>query len=351
MKNNELLHNMLLDEPIKNVLELEYKDDYQQDWHNAYLHTIGVFEYHATEGHWLLFETENYYATVGYDGVQTYKKPYTFPIEKFNRWSVSDDEWTDYRETLFVGQKIHSIEQNEDHQSIYFDDFKLNLYIYGESDEFDIYSGTFGDGINVMAIGGHLLKKCECGGKGELLIDERSDFAVRCKRCHKATYFDMILKDQIEAWNTDNTPCIIDTGREALQELLKKKGEIKYIALPTQNSTIEMIDDSCCVCENAVIAFEDTCFMLSWQRVCGNKYDFTGSIVTNYNHDIWSGEIKSADPITFVREEEDFEGRKALRFKLDDVDLLIEAIPQGLAVSLDEIQLLMNRDTIRRTLF
>lgn len=346
MKNVEILN-----EPIKKVLKLEYTNKYHQDWHDAYLHTIGAFEYHVTEGYWLLFETENYYVTVGHDGVQTYKKPYTFPIDKFNHWSVSDDEWTDYRETLFVGQKIHSIEQNEDYQSIYFDDFKLNLYIYGESDEFNIYTGTFGDGVNVMAIGGHLLKKCECGGKGELLIDERSDYAVRCKECHKATYFDMILKDQIEAWNTDDTPCIIDTGRETLQELLKKQGKIKYIALPTQKHTFEWIDDSFCVCENAIIAFEDTYFMLSWQRVCGNKFDFTGSIITNYNHDIWSGEIKSADYIIFVREEEDFEGRKTLRFKLDDVDLLIAADPHGLEVALDETQLLMNRNTIRRTLF
>ncbi|MBQ3014116.1 MAG: hypothetical protein IJN07_03635 [Clostridia bacterium] len=352
MKKHRLRTCMLLDEPIKCILELGYTSKYHQRWHDAYLHTFGTFEYHVTEGIWLLFETENYYTTIGHDGVQTYKKPYTFPSAKFHYGNVSDDEWTDYRETLFVGQKIHSIEQNADHQSIYFDDFKLNLYIYEESDAFNFSTGTFGNGINIMDVGGHLLKKCKCGGKGELLIDERNDFAVRCQKCHKATYFDAILKDQIEAWNAHDIPCIINTGRETLQELLENKRKIKYIALSTSPHAFEMINDSFCVCENAMICFEDTCFLLSSQQMCRHKFDFSGFICSNYNHHIWSKEIKAADTIAFVREETDFKGRKMLRFKLDDADLLIAADSHGLAVSLDETQLPMNRNRIKRkTLF
>ena len=62
-----------------------------------------------------------------------------------------------------------------------------------------------------MVVGNHLLKrKCECGGAGELLVDERNDFAVRCSSCYKSTYFDMILKYQVDSWNLGDTPYVID---------------------------------------------------------------------------------------------------------------------------------------------
>lgn len=343
--------DVLLNEPIIKVFTLQYRDRYEKDWHDEYLHTKGAFEYHVTEGYWLLFETENYYVTIGYDGVQKYKKPYEFPTEKFYLWRDGDEEWTDYKETLFMNQRLHSIEAHEGYQTIYFDDFKLDLYVYGNSDEFNLYSAQFGDGVNVMAVGGHLLKKCECGGKGELLCDERSDFAVRCKECHRATYFDMILKDQIEAWNNGDTPCFIHTGLETLKELLVTQ-EIKYIALSSRPYGFEKIDDDFYYSCDAIIGFENSLFMISSQKINGNNFDFTGSVLTDYNRDFWSNVITPLDKISFVGEEEDCEKRKILHFKLDDADLLIEATCGGLLVALDEVQVLLNPNAIKRkTLF
>ena len=192
---------MISNEPIIKVFELQYKEELIQDWHNAYLRTVGAFEYHVTEGYWLLFETKNFYVTIGYDGVQKYKKSYEFPKEKFECWYNGDEEWTDYKETLFVGQKIYSIELCDNHQVIYFDAFSLNLYVYGENDEFYENDEWSNCDEKIMAVGAHLLKQCECGGKAELFCNERSDYAVRCSLCHKETYFDMILKQQIDAWN------------------------------------------------------------------------------------------------------------------------------------------------------
>lgn len=45
---------------------------------NSFLQIKYNFEYHTTYGLWYLFETENHYITVGYDGVVKYKKPYEF---------------------------------------------------------------------------------------------------------------------------------------------------------------------------------------------------------------------------------------------------------------------------------
>ena len=42
--------NMILSEPIIKVFTLQYRDKYEKDWHDAYLHTKGAFEYRVTEG-------------------------------------------------------------------------------------------------------------------------------------------------------------------------------------------------------------------------------------------------------------------------------------------------------------
>ena len=338
---------MLLNEPIIKVFELQYKEDLLQEWQNTYLHTIGAFEYHVTEGYWLLLETENNYATIGFDGVQIYKKSYVFPEDKFEWWYNGDAEWIDYKDTLLSGQRIHSVEVREDYKTIYFDDFELRLYVYGKNDEFNVDGGNFGNGNNVMAIGGHLAKKCKCGGSAEILCDERSDYAVRCSVCHTATYFDMILKERIEAWNNGDTPCVIDTGYEKLVCLLTEKKYITYFALSSSDQEFEMYDDTSCDCANIMMAFDDTYFLLSSQKLDSDKYGFTGSIISDYNRDFWENVIRPTDKISFIREEEDYEGRKTLRFRLDDVDLLIEATNRGLSVSLDEVQLHLDFDKIQ----
>ena len=339
---------MILNEPIIKVFELQYKEELLQDWHNAYLHTTGAFEYHVTEGYWMLLESENYYVTIGYDGVQKYNKPYVFDEAKFEWWYNGDEEWTDYKDTLLEGQKIHSIEAQDGYQTIYFDAFKLDLYVYGSDDEFNANTGTFGDGKNVMAVGSHLLKKCSCGGNAVILCDERSDFAIRCSTCHKATYFDMILKERIDAWITGDSPCIIDTGYETLKNLLTKAKGIRYLALSSGTHDFEMIDKATCGCANIMIAFDESYFLLSSQKIDGYNFDFTGSTISNYNREFWTNVIKPTESILFVREEQDHEGRKILRFRLDDVDLLIEATCWGLSVSLDEAQLLLNGNNIKR---
>ena len=201
---------MILNEPIINVFELFYNDNFEQEWQNAYLRVTDSFEYHVTEGYWLLFETENFYVTVGYDGVQKYKKPYVFSEEKFEWWYNGDEEWTDYRKTIFEGRIIHSVNPQDCYQEIHFDSFSLKHYTYGENDEFFVNEEWLNNDEKIMAVGSHLLKPCECGGKAELLIDEQSDYAVRCSSCHKQTCFKMILKEQVEAWNNGDSPRFVD---------------------------------------------------------------------------------------------------------------------------------------------
>ena len=328
---------MILNEPIIKVYELEYKEEILQDWQNAYLHTIGAFEYHVTEGYWMLLETENHYATIGYDGVNIYKKPYFFPEDKFEWWYNGDENYTDYVDTLLSGQRIHSVESGDGCQIISFDDFKLILYVYYENDNFDNFLKNFDAGVNIIAVGGHLTKKCECGGDAELLCDNHGDFAVRCSTCHRATYFDMILKNQIDEWNNNDTPCEIDTGNEILKQLLTDKKEIKYLSLSSRNGEFEMYNNNSYNCESIIMEFDDTRFLLSAERIFSNRFDFTGCEISGYNRAHWSKVIRPMNKITFLKEE-NHNDRKILQFKMDNLNLLIEATCRGLLVSFDKPQ-------------
>ena len=109
-----------------------------------------------------------------------------------------------------------------------------------------------------------------------------------------------------------------------------------------------MNDDTSCDCPNIMIAFEDTYFLLSSQKIDANKFDFTGSTISDYNRDFWENVMRPTVNISFIKEEEEYEGRKMLRFRLDDADLLIEATSWGLLVSLDEVRLHLESDKIHR---
>ncbi len=203
---------MILNEPILSVDLLRYADKYEKENSDYFLQTIGEFAFHTTEGYALLFITENHFITLGYGGLNIYDLSYEFSEDKYELWGLGDEEWISEEETIFKGQRVISISQEENHKLIKFDSFEMKLYEYDEREEFIDRQEYFKRGwINKMAVGNHLLtRKCECGGNGELLVDERNDFSVRCQNCHKSTYFDMILQYQIDAWNNGDTPIVID---------------------------------------------------------------------------------------------------------------------------------------------
>ena len=72
---------MFCDEPILHVYQRMYCEDKEQPWHNAILRLTGSFEYHATEGYWLVFQTVHFVISLGYDGVQVYNNMADFCID------------------------------------------------------------------------------------------------------------------------------------------------------------------------------------------------------------------------------------------------------------------------------
>lgn len=281
---------MFCDEPILHVYQRMYYEDKKQPWHNAILRLTGSFEYHATEGYWLVFQTEHFVISLGHDGVQVYTCMDDFcPEDELDPLSGLEG-WTTTEETVFVGERIHSVNREDHCRTVIFDHFSLKLYGYNEDTGAAInrYNNSTHDHIP-LAVGSHLLnRRCTCGGEGEIFLDFVSDYLVRCKTCHASTWASMCLINAIEAWNSGETPTHLDTSEERFFAKVREQ-PIRYIALEDRRlwHATEQSREAC----RAVIAFDDTYFLIE-SRVNGEeKSTFDYCHCSDYNKSLFSHTI------------------------------------------------------------
>lgn len=188
----------------------EYHDiDGADCWFDIY-HDIA---FHTTEGYRLLLETDSYMISLGADGVTVTNKDEFKPIE--HEWleeyvhNLEDEVIVNFETTLFVDQRISSVDKNEEFYLIQFDDFTLKMYVYelGKMDK-SLRNSDHWSYNNVLGFDRFIKAKCPlCGGDGEILLDFVSDYVVRCKSCKKSTYAEMQLRHAIDHWNDGEVQC------------------------------------------------------------------------------------------------------------------------------------------------
>ena len=203
---------MFCDEKIINVYygQNEYDDiDGANCWFDCY-HDIA---FHTTEGYRLVLETENYMLSIGSNGVTITNKKEFHPYD--NEWleetihKFRGAEFVDFESTLFVGQRLLSVEKCTEHFVIKFDDFSLKLFIYelGKMDKSLNRTDHFAYNY-VLGFDRFLKTKCPlCGGDGEMLLDFVSDYVVRCKNCKKSAYAEPQIRHAIGNWNHCEVDC------------------------------------------------------------------------------------------------------------------------------------------------
>ncbi len=178
-------------------------------WFDIY-HDIA---FHTTEGYRLLLETDSYMISLGADGVSVTNKVEFKPIE--HEWleeyvhNLDDEVIVNFETTLLVGQRILTVDKNDDFYLIQFDDFSLKLYVYelGKMDK-TLHNRDHWSYNNVLGFDRFIKTKCPlCGGEGEILLDFVSDYVVRCKSCKKSTYAEMQLRHAIDHWNDGEVQC------------------------------------------------------------------------------------------------------------------------------------------------
>ncbi len=203
---------MFCDEKIIAVYlgQNEYHDfDGANCWFDIY-HDIA---FHTTEGYRLLLETDSYMISLGADGVTVTNKDDFKPIE--HEWleeyvhNLEDEVIVNFESTLFVGQRIISVEQENAFYMIQLDDFFLKLYIYelGKMDKTHHNENQWSYNY-ILGFDRFINSKCPiCGGEGEILLDFVCDYVVRCKSCKKSTYAEMQIRHAIENWNNGEVVC------------------------------------------------------------------------------------------------------------------------------------------------
>ena len=203
---------MFCDEKIIAVYlgQNEYHDiDGANCWFDIY-HDIA---FHTTEGYRLILETNSYMISLGADGVSVTNKDEFKPIE--HEWleeyvhNLEDEVIANFETTLFVGQRISSVDKNDEFYLIQFDDFSLKMYVYelGKMDK-SLRNRDRWSYNNVLGFDRFIKAKCPlCGGEGEILLDFVSDYVVRCKSCKKSTYAEMQLRHAIDHWNDGEVQC------------------------------------------------------------------------------------------------------------------------------------------------
>ena len=188
----------------------EYHDiDGANCWFDIY-HDIA---FHTTEGYRLLLETDSYMISLGADGVTVTNKDEFKPIE--HEWleeyvhNLEAGVIVEFESTLFVGQRISSVDKNDEFYLIQFDDFSLKMYVYelGKMDK-SLRNRDHCSYNNVLGFDRFIKTKCPlCGGEGEILLDFVSDYVVRCKSCKKSTCAEMQIRHAIENWNSGEVGC------------------------------------------------------------------------------------------------------------------------------------------------
>lgn len=203
---------MFCDEKIIAVYlgQNEYHDiDGANCWFDIY-HDIA---FHTTEGYRLILETNSYMISLGADGVSVTNKDEFKPIE--HEWleeyvhNLKDKVIVNFETTLFVGQRISSVDKNDEFYLIQFDDFSLKMYVYelGKMDK-SLRNRDHWSYNNVLGFDRFIKAKCPlCGGEGEILLDFVTDYVVRCKSCKKSTYAEMQLRHAIDHWNDGEVQC------------------------------------------------------------------------------------------------------------------------------------------------
>lgn len=180
----------------------EYIDD-ANCWFDVY-HDIA---FHTTEGYRLLLETDSYMISLDADGVSVINKDEFKPIE--HEWleeyihNLEDEVIVDFESTLFVGQRIVSVEEKDEFYLIGFDNFSLKLFIYelGKMDK-SLERKDHWSYNNILGFDRFIKSKCPiCGGEGEILLDFVCDYVVHCKSCKKSTCAEMQIRHAIENWN------------------------------------------------------------------------------------------------------------------------------------------------------
>ena len=179
------------EEPIKATHRM-HAPGFSEDMWEEVDYQDGI-TYHATEGYWLVFETEHKFITLGMDGVKTYDNAEALQMAGNKLFN----DTLELESIVFHGERFFDVIKNEQGWLVQLTDFELRIVCHAPEEHYE------GHGIRIgIPLGGfdHVLRPCSCGGRALFKLDRHSDFYVECAKCHKHTEAGYIPERIISAW-------------------------------------------------------------------------------------------------------------------------------------------------------
>ena len=322
---NETIEKVYLGQP-------EYHDEgnyFLDCYYDMTVHLCGQYR--------LILETASFFLSLESSGVIKLDK--TGPIDSIahdGEWidpcihvdEGFDDAWVDYESTLFVGERLLSVTEIDSGYLLTFDDFELKLLPHLTDNDFPYYpphsySRVYGTE--------RLIKKCSCGGTGELILDFVSDYGIRCNKCHRGTSANPCACDAIDEWNSiDELPQIGDYPEEQFKNLCHEP--VEYIVIERFYQELE--NDALC-CRSIIAKFGEQKFVISSRYAGRRKNDFCFETCTSFNPEIWPQKISAVKngPISLIEKGCPSGQVPLLIFRVGEHTLTISAENANLVIS------------------
>lgn len=198
-------------EELINKIYIGIDEYHHENEYAAFLDCYHDIAYHCTEGYRLVLVTNSYAISLSVNGVTKEKIENLCEAEK--EWLMEgiekeegEPDWVFIETTLFVGERIISVDKSNGVYYVQFDDFMLKIIPHeNENDIPFLYNESY---TYILGCDRHLKRKCPyCGGDGEILMDCVSDYLVRCKECKRSTWAGMNLINAIDDWNSGELDC------------------------------------------------------------------------------------------------------------------------------------------------
>ena len=178
-------------------------------------------------------------------------------------------------------------------------------------------------------------RRCECGGRAQMILDVVQDYIVRCEKCHESTNVYMSGEDAIQAWENNECTGPLDMLTDDLPKQLENIKEL-YI----YEDGFWHINEQSCDCIKAIIDTGEK--LISVQH---NEYMEDGCIefdeVFSFNKEAYKYKVNltgytfKLDGINYY--ENGFV--RAIKYKCDDVFLFIIASEDNLIMTISKYDL------------
>ncbi len=297
---------MYCEEPILNVFYLESRQRDYSSW--SFPDYFFEFAYYAAGKNRLVFQTENHYITIGADGVKTWQNKEEFVTDDLTLYNYddyydddSDDDEDDDEEYIeekyrhlgilseevlyFQGEHILEVTEDKEGWLITFDHFTLKLCPRTEKEPPWSSYYNFIPYKNLD----HKLKRCVCGGKPCLMVDQVDDYYICCDTCFRSTYADYRLAAIVNSWNDD--VCPVKDDHAPFECFFSRKDKtIRDIYLPQHANRLS---PEHIICDEPILQFADCAFELTQLHIPGNRNIFNIVYqISSFNLKHWPDKIE-----------------------------------------------------------